>query len=289
MMYDICCVGHITRDRVITPRADNYMSGGTAFYFSYAIANLDVSYCLVTTVADGEIKAIEELRNKGVTIETQDTFRTLYFENIYPEDQNHRTQRVLQEADPFTWDILKDIEAEIFHLGPLLAGDIPLELIEKLSERSAISLDVQGYLRRVENYNVYPVEWQQKKEALQYVNILKANDTEVDVLTGLADMKEGAQVLAKWGVKEVVITLGSQGSLIYADKTFYEIPVYSPAEIVDATGCGDTYMAGYLYKRSQGCSVEEAGNFASAMAGLKIASSGPFKGTEADVIKFMNR
>ena len=287
MMYDICCIGHITRDRVITPMTDNYLSGGTAFYFSNAMANLDVDYCLVTAVADGEIKVIDELRDKGINVETQDTFRSLYFENIYQEDQNHRTQRVLQEADPFTWEVLKNIQAEIFHLGPLLASDIPLELIEKLSEFAVISLDVQGYLRRVENYKVYPVEWQQKKEALQYVNILKANDTEVEILTGLTDMQEGAKVLARWGVQEVVITLGSKGSLIYADGRFYKIPVYTPAEIVDATGCGDTYMAGYLYKRSKGCTVEESGNFASAMAGLKIASSGPFKGTEADVIKFM--
>ncbi len=40
---------------------------------------------------------------------------------------------------------------------------------------------------------------------------------------------------------EVIITLGSEGSLVYVDDTFYEIPAYPPHEVVDATGCGDTY------------------------------------------------
>ena len=94
---------------------------------------------------------------------------------------------------------------------------------------------------------------------------------------------EGAKVLAEWGVKEVVVTLGSMGSVIYADSIFYTIPAYKPAEVVDATGCGDTYMAGYLYKRIKGTDIQQAGEFAAAMAGLKIETSGPFVGTEEDV------
>lgn len=288
-MYDICCIGHITHDRVITPVSDRHMAGGTAFYFSNALARLNVSYCLLTAVADGEVDAIEELRALDVEVKTQETLNTLYFENIYPENQDHRTQRVLQQAEPFVVEGLNEIEAEYFHLGPLLANDIPLELIVQLSERSTVSLDVQGYLRKVENYQVYPVEWMQKQDALPFVDILKANDTEVEVLTGLADMYEGARLLAGWGVKEVVVTLGSRGSIIYTDGVFYEIPVFKPETIKDATGCGDTYMAGYLYKRSLGASVKEAGYFASAMAGLKIASAGPFSGTEDDVINFMKQ
>ena len=41
-MYDICCVGHITLDKVVTPQAVKHMAGGTSFYFSNAIRNMDV-------------------------------------------------------------------------------------------------------------------------------------------------------------------------------------------------------------------------------------------------------
>jgi sugar/nucleoside kinase (ribokinase family) len=165
-----------------------------------------------------------------------------------------------------------------------LADDIPVSLIKELSSRGRVSLDAQGYLRKVEDKNVIPVDWPAKKEALQYIDILKVNEHELEALTGLTDIKKGALVLADWGVKEVVITLGSMGSVIYADGLFYNVPAYIPTAVVDATGCGDTYMAGYLYQRTKGASFQEAGEFAAAMASFKIESSGPFTGTKEDVL-----
>lgn len=85
------------------------------------------------------------------------------------------------------------------------------------------------------------------------------------------------------GSKEVLITLGSLGSVIFAEGRFYRIPAYPPKNIVDATGCGDTYVTGYLYMRNKGASYEEAGCFAAAMSTLKLEASGPFNGTEEDV------
>jgi sugar/nucleoside kinase (ribokinase family) len=89
-------------------------------------------------------------------------------------------------------------------------------------------------------------------------------------------------------VKEVVITLGSKGSVVYFEDVFYDIRAYKATEVVDATGCGDTYMAGYLYQRIKGSSVQYAGEFAAAMATLKIQSSGPFTGKEEDVLKLIS-
>jgi sugar/nucleoside kinase (ribokinase family) len=90
-------------------------------------------------------------------------------------------------------------------------------------------------------------------------------------------------------VKEVVITLGSRGSVIYTAGVFYEIPAFLPKEVLDTTGCGDTYMAGYLSQRISGKTPQEAGEFASSMAALKIESYGPFTGTAEDVHHFILR
>ena len=62
-----------------------------------------------------------------------------------------------------------------------------------------------------------------------------------------------------------------------------KIPAYAPKEVVDATGCGDTYVLGYLYMRNKGASYEEAGCFAAAMSTIKLEKSGPFSGTEEEV------
>ena len=286
-MFDICCIGHITLDKVVTNRSVTHMAGGTAFYFSYAIRNMQVSYALVTALAETEMDSVKDLRDLGITVTALPSKHTVYFENIYGENQDKRTQRVLQKADPFSIAELKGIEATIFHLGPLLADDIPVELIKDLFSRGNVSVDAQGYLREVINEGVHAIDWADKKEALQYVDILKVNEHELEVLTGFVEIEEGAKVLAGWGVKEVVITLGSMGSVIYADDIFTTIPPYRPAEIIDATGCGDTYMAGYLYRRIKGDNIPRAGKFASAMAGLKISNAGPFKGTEQDVRDMM--
>jgi len=287
-MYDICCVGHITSDKVITTKTVVRMAGGTAFYFSNALSNIDVNYLLVTALADNEMHYVAKLRAKGIEVKVQPSEHTVYFENIYSENQDHRTQNVLAKADPFEVDELQPVKAKIFHLGPLLADDISTELIKILANKAIVSLDAQGYLRKVENKKVYAVDWPDKKEALEYVNILKVDEAEMEVLTGYNKVSEGARVLAGWGVKEVVITNGSMGSTIYADKVFYDIPAYPPKIIADATGCGDTYMAGYLYRRVKGAGIEESGRFAAAMASLKMESPGPFTGSIDDILKFLN-
>ena len=188
-----------------------------------------------------------------------------------------------EKADSFTIDELQDIDSEIFHLGALLADDFSLDVVKYLAGKGMVSIDSQGYLREVRGTDVFATDWKDKREALKHIHFLKANEHEMEVLTGFTDAGRAAKKLYEWGVKEVLLTFGSMGSLIYDGKTFYRIPAYIPATIVDATGCGDTYMAGYLYKRSKGISIEEAGNFAAALSTLNIERSGPVEADATDV------
>ena len=130
---------------------------------------------------------------------------------------------------------------------------------------------------------VYPIDWKNKRDYLRYVDILKVNEYEIESLTGHTDVKAAALTLAEWGVKEVCITLGSYGSVIYDGTEFAIVPAFPTREVVDATGCGDTYSTGYLYKRACGASIADAGCFAAAMSSLKLEHSGPFSRTEADI------
>ena len=286
--YELCCVGHITLDKVVTPKNTIYMPGGTSYYFSHAIKHFDdINYALVTALAESEMQSVEELRAEGVEVAVMPSRHTVYFENIYGENQDNRTQRVLAKADPFSVDYLRQIEAQIFHFGSLLADDFSLEVVRYLSQKGLVSVDSQGYLREVREQNVYAVDWPEKKEVLRYVHFLKANEHEMEVLTGYTDPEQAAKEIYSWGVKEVLLTFGSMGSLIYDGETFHRIPAYLPNEVVNATGAGDTYMTGYLYQRAKGASIEEAGCFAAAMTTLKIEGMGPFSGTKADVLQCM--
>lgn len=287
-MTDIICIGHITLDKIITPSLETYMPGGTAFYFAHALSHLDHSgFKLITSVGPDEVKAADDIRSLGIDVEVIPSRRSVFFENKYGENLNDRTQRVLAKADPFTVDNLANVQARIYHLGTLLADDFSLDAIKMLSKRGIVSVDAQGYLREVRGEQVHPIDWADKTEALKYIDILKANEKEMETLTGSSDPYEAAQKLAQWGCKEVLLTLGDHGSLIYADGRFYQIPAFPTPSVVDATGCGDTYMAGYLYSRSRGADYVEAGRFAAAMCTIKLGHTGPFNGTEADILAIM--
>ncbi len=283
---DICCIGHITLDKIVTPRQTVHMPGGTSFYFAHGISCLDAdNFLLVTSLAESEMKAVDDIRAKGIEVKVVPSKHSVYFENCYGENQNERTQRVLAKAEPFTVDNLNDIDAKIFHLGTLLADDFSVDVVKMLSEKGIVSVDAQGYLREVRGENVYAVDWDEKVEALKYIDIIKANEKEMEVLTGCSDPREAAKRLAQWGCKEVLLTLGDKGSLIYADGEFYEIPAFPTPDVVDATGCGDTYMTGYLYMRNKGASYVDAGKFAAAMCTLKLGASGPFNASEDDIYR----
>jgi ribokinase len=279
-MKDICCIGHITRDKIITPSQSFSMSGGTAFYMAYGINNLphDIAFQLVTKVGPESYEEVDRMRQAGIDVVCYNSAKSVYFENRYGIDSNQRTQRVLAKADPFTIEEVLPLEAKVFHLGSLLADDFPVEVVKALAKKGRISIDVQGYLREVRGEKVYAVKWKAMEEILAYTDILKLNEHEMEMITNSKDPRTVALQMASYGVREVVITLGSFGSLIYADKQFYEIPAYEPRQVVDATGCGDTYSAGYLYMRSLGADIEASGKFAAAMCTSKLEHNGPYDG-----------
>lgn len=290
-MKDICCIGHITKDKIVTPNRTVYMAGGTSFYFSYAINQLpkDVTFSLVTAMDPTEKEPVEKMLKAGIDVSMNASRNTVFFENIYGENQNERKQRVLAKADPFTIQQLEHVDAKVFHLGSLLADDFPTEVVEYLSRKGRVSIDVQGYLREVRDEKVYPIDWKEKLKVLKHTYYLKVNETEMETITGLKDAHEAAKLIHAWGVTEVIITLGSEGSLVYVDDKFYEIPAYPPHEVVDATGCGDTYSAGYLYRRLQGATPTEAGKFAAAMCTIKLEHNGPFNRSIEDVKKIIKK
>lgn len=277
----ILCIGHITHDRIITPQTPEGVdcAGGTAFYVAWAMQHLphDVSFGVITAVGSDLKHEVDKLLHKGTDIVNLGSDTSVFFENAYGENMNNRRQRVLSKAAPFTVAQLQQAEAEVFHLGTLLHDDFSPEVVEYLATKGRVCVDVQGYLREVRGQKVYAVEWCDKLRVLRCTDILKVNEHEVDVLTdGERDLHRAARLISSWGVREVLITLGSYGSVIYDGQRFYDIPSYAPRQVVDATGCGDTYAAGYLYARAKGADCDEAGRLAAAMCTLKLQHTGPF-------------
>lgn len=106
---------------------------------------------------------------------------------------------------------------------------------------------------------------------IEMADYLAVNDYEAEMLqekTGL-----NLEALAS-KVKALIVTLGANGSHIYADGQRFEIPPVKADEVVDPTGCGDAYRAGLLYGISRGWDWPTCGRLASVMGAVKIGSRG---------------
>ena len=75
-------------------------------------------------------------------------------------------------------------------------------------------------------------------------------------------------------VKALVVTLGAQGSLIFAGGKRHEIACAKADKVVDPTGCGDAYRAGLLYGIARGWDWPNTGKLASVMGAIKISHRG---------------
>jgi len=82
-------------------------------------------------------------------------------------------------------------------------------------------------------------------DALPHTDYLLPNDEQVLGFTGAASLAEGARALVDAGVGCVAVTRGAKGALVVTADSAVEVPAY-PIEVVDTTGCGDAFSAGFL-------------------------------------------
>ena len=140
-----------------------------------------------------------------------------------------------------------------FHFGSISLIQEPsrsatLEAIRlALEGRALISLDV----------NYRPDLWsrdaarEQVQAALGSVDLVKVNEDELELLTGSGDLEEGSRELLAQGPSLCVVTLGSEGSYFRVEKGSGAVAPFR-VKTVDATGCGDAFVAGLLSQLVRG-------------------------------------
>ncbi|AFY84443.1 PfkB family carbohydrate kinase [Oscillatoria acuminata] len=280
-MFDVCVIGHVTQDRIkIDGKIVQKMAGGTAIYTAIALKTLGLNVAVLTkTSRPDRSHLLEELKNRGIAVFWSESPETTQFENSYQRDRrDSRKQRVQAVASPFTPSDLGPIQARIFHLGALTNQEMSLEFLQAVfATQALISLDGQGFLRQVINHTVKAMDWTEKLPGLAGVDILKVDIQEAQLLSGKPAIEPAAIALNQWGVREVLITAGSQGSWVYQSGILEQIPAFPPTTSVDPTGCGDTYIAGYLYSRFTGEPSSHAARFAAQVATRKLENFGPLR------------
>jgi ribokinase len=105
------------------------------------------------------------------------------------------------------------------------------------------------------------------------VDILLLSADEATLLTGARDSRRAFVALEKAGAREVVLKLGKSGCLISRNGEPQHVPSFD-VKMVDSTGAGDAFVAGFLQARLRGWSLEEAAVAATAGGAAAVSFVG---------------
>jgi sugar/nucleoside kinase (ribokinase family) len=282
-MFDIAFVGHFTKDTIVNPQGSTVHLGGAFYYGAHVATRMGLKAAVVTRLAQEDWSVVGELREMGVTMYATATPESTNLRIVYPTaNLDERTIYAVGFAGPFTLTEVKSIEAKTFHIGASIRGEVPLAVIAALAAKEArLSLDVQGFIRVNDHGTLKYTPWDEMASALRLVNVLKADSTEAEFLSGKTDMREAVRFFASFGPQEIVLTQNS-GVTVYANGAIYEYP-WRVREIKGRTGRGDTCIAAYLCKRLT-ASPEQSARFTAALTGLKLEAPGPFRGEVPEVL-----
>ena len=115
-------------------------------------------------------------------------------------------------------------------------------------------------------------------EIIKNVDLLTPNETELEIISGVSieteeDIQKAAQIMIEKGVKELIVTLGSKGSLyINKEKSMFKKAYKVEAE--DTPAAGDSYTGALAVALSQDKNIEDAMDFASKVGALSVLKEG---------------
>ena len=277
----IAVIGPVTKDKiVIGKRYEKISTGGCVFYCGRALGGLGIKTTVFMTLSQDDLWIKNNLSNN---IKVIPIFKpeTAYFENIYPrKSMDYRIQRAKPVNNPITINDLKGVDFNDFDyviLGSLQVHDFPLETIKYLSKfDTKVCMALQGFLRDIRNDKVYLREFKDKKNFLQYVDVAILNEDEAKSLIPGSKLEEICINISSMGPEETIITKGSKGSLIYSRKKdmIYKIPAFVTESVIDATGAGDSYLAGYVVKHLETNNLQKVGEFSAMTATLNLENRG---------------
>lgn len=116
------------------------------------------------------------------------------------------------------------------------------------------------------------------EEIFKYISLITPNQTESALMTGIEVKDEASRTKAiesfhKMGVKDVIVTLGSKGSLVCQGNEQIMVEALK-VKAVDATAAGDTFCGAVCVALSEGKTLEEAARFATKASALTVQKMG---------------
>ncbi len=247
--------------------------GGPVWYCARALSEIEpgADVVLVCRCAPADRDAIiPRLEQFGFPVVWRPSEPTMRFSFHYEGDR--RVMNVDEVGAPWTpadidgWvgDAIGDAQWVI--VGGLTRVDFPLESLAALTARGhRLALDAHGLVRHA---SIGPLvsDGSIDRTLLHHITALKLNDEEAEQLCGGAD--EAA--IRSLGIPEVILTLGSEGSLILSSDVTTRVDAVPVDGKVDPTGAGDSFLIAYAVARLRGSDPHDAGSIASGFVSTMI-------------------
>jgi sugar/nucleoside kinase (ribokinase family) len=267
----LVAIGPVTHDLVVIEGESSHKIGGATYFQSFVYEEFCSDYLAIVNCGDESLSEEFPSPDKVRVILKDDTH---FFENNYPirNDLNLRNQLSNFANIPILKSDLEGIlpdDIDAFVLNPLNRYDFPFETIEYLKSFNVpIFISIQGFLRVPDkhvndNYTIKLCKFDDLTSILSGVDAIFLDESEENII-GM-----------DYDVDEIVITDGSNGSRIVSQDEI-KIDAVDCVNLVDTTGCGDTYMAAYISQKLLSRSPQIAGDFASKIASRKIENFGPY-------------
>ncbi|WP_440059804.1 carbohydrate kinase family protein [Thermogladius sp. 4427co] len=116
--------------------------------------------------------------------------------------------------------------------------------------------------------------WSDLEKVIKSVRIVFANEQEYANMTGVDDYRKAAEKIVEAGAEIAVVKRGEKGAYLKTREIEEESPAYQVREVVDTTGAGDAFAAGFIAGILRGYSLRKALSYANAVAALKITRLG---------------
>jgi len=285
--FDFVTVGNYTKDTIVSAAGTRQVDGGGYNYAAHAARLAGLSVAAVTRRAAADAGVTAPLAAAGIAVFAYDSPSSTLMRLEYPTaNVDERILSVRGVADPIGPEHLDGIEARTFLITASIRGEVSAATVRAMKERcDRLALDVQGFVRVVtgEGRLAYAA-WPERELVLGMTDILKTDAVEAEFLTGTADIREAARMLAALGPREIVLT-HKDGLLVLAEGRCHEAP-FRPVELRGRSGRGDTCVGSYASKRLS-AGPEEATRWAAAVTSLKLEAEGVIRRSREDVERLL--
>jgi len=259
-------------------------TGGCAVNTANALGKMGIPTAVISKTGADNFRdfLLKDMQSNNVNTDgvvADENVSTSFTFVMVPSDGQRRFIHTPAANGSFSYD---DIDFDIVASAKILhvAGTFLMETFDgEQTGRALEKAKSMGLITALDTaFNDRVSDWDAKmKHCYPHIDYFLPSIEEAEKLSGMQDPPQMARYFRDRGCKVVGIKMGSRGSYVLSDDIEIELPIYK-VDVVDTSGAGDAFVAGFLAGVSKGWELEQCARFGSAVAAFCVQSIGTTPG-----------